>query len=73
MDNFTKNVFEQTNGVALVNGGGDYRGSSKHGCGSKSVPSAERDTAMRGLTVRQEYRVKLHNPPRSAIRHEIAG
>jgi hypothetical protein len=26
-----------------------------------------------GRTVRQEYRVKLHNPPRSAIRQAIAG
>jgi hypothetical protein len=70
--NFTKNVFELTNGIARVNGGCENRRGSKHGCRSNAVPSAERDTAMRSLTVWQEYPVKLHNRIRIANRQAIA-
>ena len=41
MGNFTRYVFERTNGVAPVNSDGEYRRSSKHGCRSNSAPSAE--------------------------------
>ena len=39
--NFTKNVFELTNGVAPVNSDSENRRGSKLGCRSNSVPSAE--------------------------------
>lgn len=39
--NFTRHVFERTNGVAPVNSDGECRRSSKRGCRSNAVPSAE--------------------------------
>ena len=71
--NFTRNVYERTNGVAPVNNGSENRGGSKHGCRNNSVQSAERDTAMGSLTVLQEYTVKLHDRLRLANRQAIEG
>ena len=71
--NFTRNVFERTNGVAPVNSGREKERGSRHGCRNNSVQSAERDTAMRSLTVSQEYPVKLHDRLRIANRQAIEG
>jgi hypothetical protein len=69
--NFTRNVFKRTNGVGFVNSGAENRRDSEYGCTSKSVPNVEFDMAMSGLTVLQEYRVKLHEPARSATRQRL--
>ena len=71
--NFTRNVFERTNGVAPVNNGSEKERGLKHGYRNNSVQSAERDTAMRSLTVVQEYPVQLHDRLRIANRQAIEG
>jgi hypothetical protein len=64
----TRSAYDPTNASVCANNACEKRKGSKHGSLRNAVPSAELDTSINDLRERQRHRVKLHKPPRRAIR-----